>query len=142
MARAVHRAEQAVGRVRDRTVELGDLPMLMQRLRVVAGQVDRHLVLQAQVGIHQASFEDATRQAAQVISASTRIEYAATSSVERPATPRERSIATSVEREASAILDELAGAVDTASEQAAGTASEQAADTASEQADKRSPSDP
>ncbi|HEX4244246.1 MAG TPA: hypothetical protein VHY77_01660, partial [Acidimicrobiales bacterium] len=107
MAHAVHRAEQAVGRARDHALALGQLPMLLQRLRVTAGEVDQFLMAQARAGVQHRGFDEATRRAAKVIAASTRIEYAATSSLERTTNPRNRSITTSVEIEATTLLDEL-----------------------------------
>jgi hypothetical protein len=108
MSRAVHGAEQAVGRARDHAAPMGDLPRLLQRLRLVADQVDHYLVVQAGAGVHRASFEEATRRVAKVVAASTRIEFAATSCVKGTRNSRERSIAASVDHEAGAILDELA----------------------------------
>ncbi len=108
MSGAVGRAEQAVARARDQAAPLGDLPGLLRQLRFVASQVDRNLVVQAGAGVHQAGFEEATRRVANVVSASTRIEFAATTCVEGTRNSRERSIADSVDHEASEILAGLA----------------------------------
>ena len=122
MSRAVRGAEQAVGRARDHAAPMGDLPRLLQRLRCAADQVDRNLVLQAGAGVHRASFEEVTRRVAKVVSASTRIEFAATTCVEGTRNSRERSIATSVDHEAGAILDELAANPATNPDTTTGTA--------------------
>jgi hypothetical protein len=108
MSGAVGRAEQAVSRAREHAAPMGNLSGLARQLRSVAAQVDRNLVLQASAGVHQAGFERATRRVAKVVSASTRIEFAATTCVEGTRNSRERSIASSVDHEASQILADLA----------------------------------
>jgi hypothetical protein len=108
MTRAVHGAEQAVGRARDHGAPLGHLPVLMQKLRVVSAEVDRFMLVQASVGAHQQSFEHAIELAADVIAASIRIDYAASNAVDGPRNPRARSIAASAALEAGSILDDLA----------------------------------
>src|SRR5580692_3808143 len=77
MSRAVHEAEQAVGRAREHGAPLGDLPVLMQKLRVVSAEVDRFMLVEACAGAHQQSFEHAIRLVADVIAVSIRIDYAA-----------------------------------------------------------------
>jgi hypothetical protein len=108
MSGAVHGAEQAVGRAREDGAPLGDLPVLMQKLRAVSAEVDRFMLVQACTGAHQQSFERAIRLAADVIAASIRIDYAASSAVDGPCNPRARSIAASAALEACSILDDLA----------------------------------
>jgi hypothetical protein len=108
MVRAVHEAEQGVVRAREHDAPMGELPVLVQELRVVSAEVDRFLLVQAYAHSDRRSFERAIRLAASVTAASTRIDYAASNLVERPHNPRARSIATSVALEASSILDGLA----------------------------------
>ncbi|MGA8372567.1 MAG: hypothetical protein WB765_20725 [Acidimicrobiales bacterium] len=114
MSGAVGRAEQAVSRAREQAAPMGNLPGLARQLRLVAAQVDRNLVLQASAGVHQVGFERATGRVAKVVSASTRIEFAATTCVEGTRNSRERSIASSVDHEASQILADLAADADLA----------------------------
>jgi hypothetical protein len=108
MVRAVHGAEHAVDRAREHGAPLGELPVLIQELRVVSAEVDRFMLLQAYARAHQQPFEQAIRLAASVTAASTRIDYVASSLVDGPHNPRARSIATSAALEASSILDGLA----------------------------------
>jgi hypothetical protein len=108
MSRAVHGAEQAVGRSREHGAPPGDLPVLMQKLRVVSAEVDRVTLVEACAGAHQQSFEHAIQLVADVIAASIRIDYAASNAVDGPRNPRARSIATSAALEAGSILDHLA----------------------------------
>lgn len=108
MFRSVDGAEQAVGRARGHDAPLGDLPVLMQKLRVVAAEVDRVMLAEACTGAHKQSFERAIRFAADVIAASIRIDYAASSAVDGTGNPRARSIAASADHEAGSILDDLA----------------------------------
>ena len=114
MSGAVSRAEQAVLDARQQAAPMGDLPGLLRQLRFVAARVDRDLVLQAGAGVHAAGFEEATRRVANVVSASTRIEFAATTRVRGTRNSRERSIADSVDQEASEILADLAASTSTA----------------------------
>jgi hypothetical protein len=108
MLGAVHGAEQAVDRARVLGAPMGDLPVLMQELRVVSSEVDRVLLVQAHARAHEQSFEHAMGLAVSVTAASTRIDYAASNLVDGPHNPRDRSIAASAALEASSILDGLA----------------------------------
>lgn len=108
MLRAVHGAEQAVDRAQEHDAPMGELPVLIQELRVVSDEVDRFMLLQAYARAHQQPFEQAIRLAASVTAASTRIDYVASNLVDGPHNPRARSIATSAALEASSILDGLA----------------------------------
>lgn len=87
---------------------MGDLPVLIQELRVVSSEVDRFMLLQAYAQAHQQPFEQAIRLTASVTAASTRIDYVASNLVDGPYNPRARSLATSAALEASSILDGLA----------------------------------
>jgi hypothetical protein len=87
---------------------MGELPVLIQELRVVSAEVDRFMLLQAYARGHQQSFEHAIRLAANVTAASTRIDYVASNLVDGLHNPRARSIATSAALEASSMLDGLA----------------------------------
>jgi hypothetical protein len=108
MWRAVHGAEQTVSRAREHAAPLGDLPVLIQELRVVSAEVDRFMLVQAYAQAHPQSFEQAIRLSADVIAASIRIDYAAFTAVNGPANLRARSNAASAALEASSILDDLA----------------------------------
>lgn len=108
MLGAVDGAEHAVDRAREHGAPMGELPVLVQQLRVVSAEVDRFMLLQAHARAHQQSFEQATGLAASVTAASTRIDYAASNLLDGPHNPRARSSATSAALEASSILHGLA----------------------------------
>jgi hypothetical protein len=105
---AVSKAELAVQEADRAGAPVGDLPELCRRLRVAAGDVDRLVVMGAELPVDAAS--GARQQVAEVLAASANIRLAAVTATSDASAPRVSSLAADADRELQCITAGLQSA--------------------------------